>query len=112
MKAPVDINDTPLLQSKQNTYTRDTCISRSFMVINEMYHRIEGLSNDFEELKKQQSQLIKHIDKVHNDLKKFEDSTYSKLLELDANTYNFFRLTFIMIIIFGALIVISALLFK
>ena len=112
LKEPVDINDTPLLQSKQNTYTRDTCISRSFMVINEMYHRIEGYSNDFDVLKKQLVQLITHIDKVHNDQKKFEESTYSKLLELDANTYNYFRLTFIMIIIFGALIVITNLLVK
>ena len=51
LNGPVEIKDTPLLKSKQETYSRDACISRTFIITNDIYHRMEEFRDEFNEIK-------------------------------------------------------------
>ena len=40
LKESMEIKDAHLLKSKQETYSRDSCISRTFVIPDNIYHRI------------------------------------------------------------------------
>ena len=47
LKEPMEITEATLLKSKQETYSRDTCIFRTFIITNDIYHRIEEFACEF-----------------------------------------------------------------
>ncbi|MBO5500166.1 MAG: hypothetical protein J5990_12350 [Bacteroidales bacterium] len=112
LNGPVEIKDTPLLKSKQGAYSRDTCISRTFIITNDIYHRLEEFSNEFNEIKRQQGHIDKKADSHHNEMNKQVDTIITKLLDVDNNTYNYFRITFIMMILISVLNMILWLVIK
>ncbi len=50
LKEPMEIKDATLLKSKQETYLRDMCISRTFIITNDIYHRLEEFGCEFSEI--------------------------------------------------------------
>ena len=92
-----------LLKSKQETYSRDTCISRTFIITNDIYHRMEEFASEFNEIQKEQRNIDKNDDTRHKDMKRMVDSLVVKLSEIDNNTYNYFRVTFIMMALLSVL---------
>ena len=103
LKEPVEIKNATLLKSKQETYSRDTCISRTFIITNDIYHRIEEFVCEFNEIKKEHRNIDKNDDTRHKDMKRMVDSLVFKLSEIDNNTYNYFRVTLIMMILLSVL---------
>ncbi len=112
LKEPMEIKDATLLKSKQETYSRDTCISRTFIITNDIYHRLEEFSNEFNEIKRQQGHIDKKADSHHNEMNKQVDTIITKLSDVDNNTYNYFRITFIMMILISVLNMILWLVIK
>ena len=103
LKEPMEIKDATLLKSKQETYSRDTCISRTFIITNDIYHRMEEFASEFNEIQKEQRNIDKNDDTRHKDMKRMVDSLVVKLSEIDNNTYNYFRVTFIMMVLLSVL---------
>ena len=112
LKEPMEIKNATLLKSKQETYSRDTCISRTFIITNDIYHRLEKFSNEFNEIKRQQGHIDKKADSHHNEMNKQVDTIITKLSDVDNNTYNYFRITFIMMILISVLNMILWLVIK
>ena len=103
LKEPMEIKNATLLKSKQETYSRDTCISRTFIITNDIYHRIEEFACEFNEIQKEQRNIDKNGDTRHKDMKRMVDSLVVKLSEIDNNTYNYFRVTLIMMVLLSVL---------
>ena len=103
LKEPMEIKNATLLKSNQETYSRDTCISRTFIITNDIYHRIEEFACEFNEIQKEQRNIDKNDDTRHKDMKRMGDSLVVKLSEIDNNTYNYFRVTFIMMVLLSVL---------
>lgn len=103
LKEPIEIKNATLLKSKQETYSRDTCIFRTFIITNDIYHRIEEFACEFNEIKKEHRNIDKNDDTRHKDMKRMVDSLVVKLSEIDNNTYNYFRVTLIMMVLLSVL---------
>lgn len=103
LKEPMEIKDATPLKSKQETYSRDTCISRTFIITNDIYHRMEEFARELNEIQKEQRNIDKNDDTRHKDMKRMVDSLVVKLSEIDNNTYNYFRVTFIMMVLLSVL---------
>ena len=103
LKEPMEIKDVPLLKSKQDTYSRDMCISRTFIITNDIYHRMEEFGCEFSEIKKERRNNDKNDDSRHKEMMRLVDSLVVKLSEIDNNTYNYFRVTFIMMVLLSVL---------
>lgn len=87
LKEPMEIKDATLLKSKQETYSRDTCISRTFIITNDVYHRLEEFGGEFNEIKKEQRNIDKNDENRHKEMMKLVDSLVVNLSEMDNNTY-------------------------
>lgn len=103
LKEPMEIKNATLLKSKHETYSRDTCISRTFIITNDIYHRMEEFASEFNEIQKEQRNIDKNDDTRHKDMKRMVDSLVVKLSEINNNTYNYFRVTFIMMVLLSVL---------
>ena len=103
LKEPMEIKDATLLKSKQETYSRDTCISRTFIITNDIYHRLEEFRDEFNEIKNAQRNIDKNDDTRHKDMKRIVDSLITKISEIDNNTYNYFCVIFIMMVLLSVL---------
>ena len=103
LKEPMEIKNATLLKSKQETYSRDTCISRTFIITNDIYHRIEDFGGEFNEIKREQGNIEKSADGRHKEIIKQSNSITIKLSEMDNNIYNYFRVIFILMILLSVL---------
>lgn len=103
LKEPMEIKNATLLKSKQETYSRDTCISRTFIITNDIYHRIEDFGGEFNEIKREQGNIEKSADGRHKEIIKQSNSITAKLSEMDNNIYNYFRVIFILMILLSVL---------
>ena len=103
LKEPMEIKNATLLKSKQETYSRDTCISRTFIITNDIYHRIEDFGGEFNEIKREQGNIEKSADGRHKEIIKQSNSITTKLSEMDNNIYNYFRVIFIMMVLLSVL---------
>ena len=103
LKEPMEIKNATLLKSKQETYSRDTCISRTFIITNDIYYRLEEFAGEFNEIKNAQRNIDKNDDTRHKDMKRMVDSLIIKLSEIDNNTYNYFCVIFIMMVLLPVL---------
>ncbi len=99
----MEITEATLLKSKQETYSRDTCIFRTFIITNDIYHRMEDFGGKFNEIKKEHRKTDKDDDTRHKGMKRMVESLITKLSEIDNNTYNYFRVTFIMMVLLSVL---------
>lgn len=103
LSEPMEIKNATLLKSKQETYSRDTCISRTFIITNDIYHRIEDFGGEFNEIKREQGNIEKSADGRHKEIIKQSNSITTKLSEMDNNIYNYFRVIFILMILLSVL---------
>lgn len=99
----MEITEATLLKSKQETYSRDTCISRTFIITNDIYHRMEDFGGEFNEIKREQGNIEKSADGRHKEIIKQSNSITTKLSEMDNNIYNYFRVIFILMILLSVL---------
>ena len=112
LKEPMEIKDATLLKSKQETYSRDTCISRTFIITNDIYHRLEEFRDEFNEIKREQGNIEKSADGRHKEIIKQSNLITTKLSEMDNNIYSYFRVIFILMILLSALNITLGLLIK
>ena len=103
LNEPMEIKDATLLKSKQETYSRDTCISRTFIITNDIYHRLEEFRDEFNEIKREQGNIEKSADGRHKEIIKQSNLITTKLSEMDNNIYNYFRVIFILMILLSVL---------
>ena len=64
---------------------------------------MEEFAGEFNEIKKEHRNIDKNDDTRHKDMKRMVDSLITKLSEIDNNTYNYFRVTFIMMVLLTVL---------
>lgn len=64
---------------------------------------MEEFGCEFSEIKKERRNNDKNDDSRHKEMMRLVDSLVVKLSEIDNNTYNYFRVTFIMMVLLSVL---------